>query len=484
MNTVHVIHYSGATAKSSSVLTSVALDYQDGGADVTVVDLAKTTTVHQGLPSPWVARLLGHRVMRPSVTEVLRESGVGYLTLANNREQWPIGDSDLKTMEQALESELLTYFRRDHVPNTAESRRLQNSLRKGMHDVYRSLDSLWSAELPDLVAIPNGRTSRQKAARLVAEKLGIEVWLYENGRAMPNAYYLGKTQPHDRIASQAEILTGFPLPSASVLKKQAAEWLTNRQARGSQTNLFSEKWVALAESSMHKKNRLAVFFASSFDEFLAFSPMWRIDSWNYQFEAFDLIMSKLEAEGFDLALRLHPNLASKSRKYFTREVKAIGGLAKNHPGLHVHWHNETTNSYDLVNNADLVIVERSTMGLEASLMGKPVIVCQATQWDQLVDVRQMLSPTDVTLENLLPWPPSPLGAQKFVGYWLAQEHPLRFDWRHWSSWNPDNAPPVMKLAQLTLPNSISHKKKLLTLELAKRRNSRFEPSLERTDKLG
>ena len=167
-----------------------------------------------------------------------------------------------------------------------------------------------------------------------------------------------------------------------------------------------------------------------------------------------------------------------------REVKAIDGLAKNHPGLHVHWHNETTNSYDLVNNADLVVVERSTIGLEASLMGKPVIVCQATQWDQLVDVRQVLSPTDVTLENLLPWRPSPLGAQKFVGYWLAQEHPLRFDWRHWSSWNPDSAPLVMKLAQLTLPNSISHKKQLLTLELAKRLNSRFEPSLERTDKLG
>ena len=476
MNTVHVVHYTGATAKSLSVLASLALDYQDGGANVTVVDLAKTTTIHQGLPSQWVARLLGHRVMRPSVTEVLRESGVVYLTLANNREPGPIGDSDLKAMEQALESELLTYFRRDHVPSTAESRRLQNSLRKGMHDVYRALETLWLREPPNLVAIPNGRTSRQKAARLVAEKLGIDVWLYENGRAMPNAYYLGKTQPHDRIGSQAEILAGFPLPSTSVLEKQAAEWLANRQAKGSDTNFFSKKWVSLKEPSKEKKSRVAVFFASSFDEFLAFGPMWRIDKWKHQFEAFGLIMSKLEAQGFELVLRLHPNLSSKSREYFKQEVRTISTLAKNHQGLQIHWHNETTNSYELLNKASLVIVERSTIGLEASLMGKPVIACQATQWDQIVDVRQVLKPEDVTLDTLLPWKPSPLGARKFVAYWLAQEHPLRFGWAHWSTWNPDKAPVMMKLAQLTLPNPLSHKKRLLSLEFSRWRNSRFKPA--------
>lgn len=475
MTRVHVIHYSGATAKSSSVLASVALDYLETGADITVIDLAATTTIHQGLPPRWLVKLLGHRILDPNVKEVLEEAGVNYLTLQNAHDQQPIHWTHQREMEEALESELLTYFRLDRIPNSPYSRELQASLRKAMHDVYRSLEILWSNSPPDRVAIPNGRTSRQKAARLVATKLGIDVWLYENGRALPDSYYLGKTQPHDRVSSQVELREGFRLPPAEIMEEQALSWLSDRQAKDSKTNLFSEKWMELASFTKKDTDPVAVFFASSFDEFLAFGPMWRIDEWTHQFEAFDLIMSKMETEGFALVLRLHPNLASKSRAYFRREILAVKALMAKYPRLKIHWHNEPTNSYDLVRSADLVIVERSTIGLEASLMGKPVIACQATQWDQSVDVRQVLRRSDVTREVLIPWRPSARGAQQFVAYWLAQEHPLRFAYRHWSTWDPEKPPLAMKLAQLALQNSFAHKFRLLAQEITKWQNNRFRP---------
>jgi hypothetical protein len=68
-----------------------------------------------------------------------------------------------------------------------------------------------------------------------------------------------------------------------------------------------------------------------------------------------------------------------------------------------------------------------------------------------------------------------LGAERFVAYWMIQEHPLRYEASDWASWDPENAPATMKALQLALPNSWRHKGRLLSLEWSKWRNSRFRP---------
>jgi hypothetical protein len=187
------------------------------------------------------------------------------------------------------------------------------------------------------------------------------------------------------------------------------------------------------------------------------------------------MMSILEKEGVNLVLRLHPNLGSKSRLYFQREMEQALSLRKAHPTVTIHWHNDPINSYDLVSRAHYVIVERSTIGLEASVMGKPVWVTQATQWDQVADIRQVLTPSDIDEDIMNLWAPQKTGAERFVSYWIAQEHPLRFNWKNWATWNLEKAPTIMKLAQLALPHSLHHKGRLLSLELARRSNVRFVP---------
>jgi hypothetical protein len=307
----------------------------------------------------------------------------------------------------------------------------------------------------------------------VAESLNIPVRLYENGRAQKNSYYLGTTQPHDRIASQAEVESLTASLGSATIHRLAKEWLESRMAGSQGTNSFSATWKSIDENPSVGEGETAVFFASSFDEFLAFGPMWTIDQWSSQFEAFDVIMSILEKRGVRLVLRLHPNLASKSRQYFLREVGEILELQRRHSSLTIHWHNSSVNSYQLVAESDYVIVERSTIGLEASLMGKPVWATQATQWDQVADIRQLLRPSDVTEKALGPWTPSPQGAERFVAYWMIQEHPLRYQASDWASWDPESAPATMKALQLALPNSWKHKARLLSLEWSKWRNSRF-----------
>jgi hypothetical protein len=476
MTAVSIIHYTGATAKSQSVLVSLATDTSRAGADVTVIDIGRTTVIRQGFPPTKLVKALGHTVFDHAFSLLLTQAGVQLVGLPPGKKVTKILKRDRQALDQALESELLTYFRLDHIPDTPEAHELKSALHQAMLDTYFSLFALWSNSPPDQVIIPNGRTSRQKAARLVAERLGIEVLLYENGRATPSSYYLGTTQPHDRIASQKELLGGFPLPKGRALKEKAESWLADRMAIGGGTNDFSQGWETLTTEVIPTSDSpTAVFFASSFDEFRAFGPMWSIDSWASQFEAFDSMMSILEEKGVTLVLRLHPNLGSKSREYFLRETEEVLALKAKHPGLTIHWHNQPANSYDLIRTATYVIVERSTIGLEASVMGKPVWVTQASQWDMMADIRQVLKPSDITADAMALWKPSPVGAQKFVSYWMAQEHPLHREWQSWATWNPDQAPLRMKMAQLALPNSLRHKVRLLRLELAKWQNHRFVP---------
>lgn len=479
MSSVAVVHYVGATQRSRSVVASLLADLVDAGDKVTLIDIGSFTTISQDFPPTPLVKLLGHRVHHQAFPDALTNMGVSYHRLKAHPthlhrpspRQWLV-------CQEAIESELLTYFRRESlVPETAAIASLRSALSRQTLACFDALSRALESLDPERVLIPNGRTSRQKAARLACEERNIDVRFYENGRAKSNSYYAGKTQPHDRLASQAEVGTLLEGHTTESIIAMASLWLQERMNPGSETNTFSTAWKNLKDISSPLKTQnaqpVAVFFTSSADEFKAFGPMWKTDSWVGQFEAFDLIMGLLQEKDCALVLRVHPNLSGKSRAYFLKTLENIRALQRNHPRLVVHWHNSPINSYDLVLNADYVIAERSTIGVEANLMGKPVWINQASQWDLVADVRQVLTQSDITAENFVPWQVDPLGAQRFVAYWVLQEKPLRFTWKDWSTWNPERPPLRMQIASLATKNSWRHRLHLVQLHWDGVRNARF-----------
>ena len=479
MTKIAVIHYPGATAHSYSVVASLVADLQDQRHEVTVIDIGNFTTTRQGYPPGWIARLLGHRVFAGRFQRELQEMGAAYLVANTAKGLLPLTDQQREDINLAVESELLTYFRTDRLhERQSYSDRLRKQLARQAIETGVSLHALFADLRFQEVIVPNGRTSRQKAARIAAEILKIPIRFYENGRALPNHYYLGSTQPHDRLASQAEVAKLTQNISSQEIETAASTFMGHRMSQDRGTNQFSTSWTTTTSQSTQsaRQEKLAVFFPSSFDEYLAFGPMWNIDSWDYQFQAFDLVMDHLERQGFSLEMRLHPNLSNKSRRYFNREVANVSKLIAHHPKLLVHWHNSSTNSYDLVSRAALIFVERSTIGLEASMMGKPVWVNQACQWDLIADVRQVLSSKDISARALKPWVVNAEPAQRFAAYWMMQEHPLRFSWANWASWNPDNPPLRMRVALLAVPNSWRHRLHLIRVEWERLGNKSFAPS--------
>lgn len=480
MSKAVVVHYIGATQQSRSVVASLVEDLVDEGHTVMVADIGAFTTIHQDFPPAWVARLLGHTVHSRSFENALEKCGVEHRKLMPSPGTPPPLPADIsEDCAIAIESELLTYFRRESLePPTAYLRWLRNALTHQAHATYEALRALFEAEQPDLVLVPNGRTSRQKVARKAAEHHNAVVNFYEKGRARSDSYYRGTTQPHDRLASQAEVPLLTQSLSTREIEALASQWWSERVSPTSGTNAFSALWDTGSQESPKQAGRgegakKAIFFTSSADEFLAFGPMWNIDSWSSQFEAFDLMMSHFERFSVSLEIRLHPNLIGKSRRYFQQTVRNVRSLKKNHPGLTVHWHNSPVNSYDLIQQADYVVAERSTIALEANLLGTPVWINQAAQWDLIADVRQVLSPSDITPEVMSPWVVDSMPAKRFVAYWMMQEKPLKYTAANWATWNPDTAHFVLKLALLWVTNPWRHKVHLVALEWARLRNSLF-----------
>ena len=283
MKTAHVVHYIGATSKSRSVVASLVADLIEERFTVTVIDISSLSRINQDFPPAWLARVLGHRVYPQAFETELARLGA-FLRPLNS----PSGVGEVKAehenaLRQALRSELLTYFRNSSIPASREAIKLEQKLSQRMTAVYHALNTLWEEDLPDLVLIPNGRTSRQKAARVVAETHGIELQLYENGRATKNGYYRGTTQPHDRLASQAEVEAVTKDITKATNKELAQTWLADRMSLVTGTNEFSHSWTPTLSLEPENGFKTAVFFSSSFDEFFAFGPMWNIDNWSHQF---------------------------------------------------------------------------------------------------------------------------------------------------------------------------------------------------------
>ncbi len=474
MKTAAIVHYVGATAKSRRVVASLCADLRDQGYATHLIDIGEFTTISQQSPPSWLLWLIGHKIHTEHWLRVLQSLGVTQHFPGN--QTYPVVNitaEEETVLATAVESELLTYFRREHLePSSAWIRELRKLLWSNARQCLNALVSVFSEIQPDLVLIPNGRTSRQRSARVAAEELNVAIEFYENGRARPESYYRGTTQPHDRITSQAEVAGFMEDISAKQVHALASEWLDTRMSSGSGTNSFSSQWEDQSLIKPTPAGETAVFFTSSADEFLAFGPMWQIDSWQSQFQAFDEVMSVFEESDIRLILRVHPNLTQKSRRYFRAAVEEIESLKNRHPQLTIHWHTSSVNSYDLVRQADYVVAERSTIGLEASLMGKPVWVTQAAQWDLVADVRQLLASSDITRGALETWDVEPAGAQRFVAYWMLQEHPLRFSWQEFATWNLDVPPTLLRAANLFVKNPWWHR-----LHLAKTQLDRWSNSL-------
>ena len=474
-----VVYSRSSTQRPRSVLASLCDWLASEGHQVHVVDVSAFSFVNQDLPPRWFAKLMGHNTSPEKLVEVLKSLKVRLAVLSPGKNSFdPLPEEVSAELEDAIWSDLVTYFRSDQVDT---KRLLVRSVSKTMRSLstalYWQLCDFLQASDYDQVYVPNGRVPEQRMALEACRKRGLRICYYEIGRAKPHSFYAGTTQVHDRIGTQQEIDSVLRDASQQEIKKAATTWLEERTRGNSSINVYSETWkeTSRGTSARQGNQERAVLFSSSVDEFASYGKTWELHSWRDQYEAFDAIITLLEAKGVDCTLRAHPNLTNKSRQYFVDEINRINELSSSHPGLSVVWHNEPVNSYDLVAESDYIIVGRSTLGLEASLMGKCVWITTAARYDMVADVRKALSPDDVTAENFSLWNANPCGAERFIAYWTALDHNFTYGEENWSTWDSFRAPQKLRWGQLLVRNRLIHTFLMVGMEITRLRNQRFRP---------
>ncbi len=199
-----------------------------------------------------------------------------------------------------------------------------------------------------------------------------------------------------RLFEQGSISVGDPA-------RQAAEhWVRARSRASSGANPFSRFFSDSLPELKESGQKTAVFFSSSRDELEGLGHQWGNFSWGGQYESFNVIGKHLLARGYKCVLRLHPNLLTKSSLDMSEEIEEIVKLKS--LGFEIIGPKSPANSYLLAKSSDLVVVSRSTIGLESLTLGLPVIVSSNSYYDQLdvllrVEDEADLSRVDTYLSN-------------------------------------------------------------------------------------
>ena len=115
-------------------------------------------------------------------------------------------------------------------------------------------------------------------------------------------------------------------------------------------------------------------------------------------------------------LRVHPNLLNNHPLTTLRELKKFKEFSERNPRFKVICPASSVNTHELIKRARVVIVYGSTVGLEASLEGLPVICTNRSTYDLIADVTNVNGPEDLSLIDSMSHTSSPIGAMKLISY--------------------------------------------------------------------
>jgi len=339
-------------------------------------------------------------------------------------------------IEESTKSSLISRFGNETpAVNTKFNKRKSLYIEEGLSCFYFLDDYL--SRFPDVtrVAVINGRFPPQRAVFAAAETHSIKCFSYERGLyeislspvtssaeryVASDSFWYHDFPNYDRVSKQLAI-NKMSFEIAPIDQSRVSEWFESRMNPGG-SNRYAEFWEDSKFSVSGKK--VVAIFTSSMDEFAELGPTWREDNWQGQWDAFDYAIENLLSSGYQVFLRVHPNLANKKKDAQTETLKAIQALSVKYQDLQVINSMSNINSYSLIEFSDLVITWVSTLGLEASAMGKKAVCMAATEYDLVADVKRWLNKIDVKLDELNSWEVDRSLAYKFIAGLFKLDHDI------------------------------------------------------------
>ncbi len=349
------------------------------------------------------------------VLNFLKESGISvYEATAYVEElnlEFPTSEIQ-ESIEESVRSTLISMFNRETPPINRRYVKLKTYFQSEAKQTFQVILNVSSIHGPfKEINVVNGRFPYQRsvleAAKFVSSKAcSFERGTYESeiprGLSSLDRYCNSSNFWHEefpatnRIPRQRELIRRSFHEKASIRDERAHNWLRDRRRAGG-SNIFRENWRRHFKIS----NKYVAFFSSSIDEFAELGPEWKEAKWKTQWEAFSELIPLVRDEGYEIVLRIHPNLRNKHKSERNLVRSILKDLCLQFPYLIVIDAGSKVDSYSLVENASAVIVWSSTIGLESSLLGVPTACLGSCEYDLVADVERWLQIGDVDVKKLL-----------------------------------------------------------------------------------
>lgn len=425
---------------------SCAITEVESGQKVLILDISQFSYPSLSPPPLWFCRLMGFDHVMKDLSNFFEKRGVSYFCLRSSA-------SDLG---QEIDTSELTMLQLSSISSTRSLLRRRDKQRfdllwqvfsrNKLRLARRQLMSLRS--LPPMPSgtrwfIPNGRHPHQTAAKLYAsQQASGSLVFYDRATSDYRKIFLSDVQMHDRVGRQKFLSSVMDTASEDEVNELWDSHLAYRVNSQSSNSGFASGWRSLESKEFSESDQFFALFSSSTEELAECHPSFDEPTWETQFEGFEHVVEEIRRSYPDASfgLRLHPNLANKGIhevNQVRKHLKALKSL-----GVTVIGPLEPVNSYGLVERSIAVIVSQSSMGIEAMLLGKPVISVTPNLYDLSLPVTKYWTQADgLEINSIIAQDSAWLRSQalKYLFAVRTQDVESKFgdsDVVSWDSWSP------------------------------------------------
>ncbi|RLD04849.1 MAG: hypothetical protein DRI56_10510 [Chloroflexota bacterium] len=311
----------------------------------------------------------------------------------------PLSVEEMKTIvhcgrplgELALPS-LRWILRRHHLEDDAPTRHLYQAFILSAHNVAQKFDDLLSRNEPSVVVVFNGLQYPEAAARWVAQQRGIRVITHEVSFQPFSAFF---TVGH-ATAYPIHLPDEFELTDA---QNERLDAYLSQRFQGEFTMAGIRFWPEMRgldesflEQAKQFKQIVPVFTNVIFDT----SQLHANTVFSDMFAWLETVTEIAAAHPETLfVIRAHPDEmreGKESRESVEDWVRARG--VEDLPNVVFVGPNEPLSSYELIRRAKFVMVYNSSIGLEATLLGAPVLCGGQARYTQYPTVFFPVSPME------------------------------------------------------------------------------------------
>ncbi len=369
-------------------------------------------------------------------------------TLANTdraqvRNLVPQDDKSIRQELENLDSHSLTHFQYDGIPlgklilpslrwvlrrhklvDDEPTKFLLREYLVSANRVVKQFSSLLDEIQPQSVVVFNGQFFPEASARWVAHKKGLPVISHEVG-LMP---FTGYFTPGEATAYPIDIPEGYEL---SDKQNDRLDQYLSKRFKGDFSMAGIRFWAGMQELdepfltlASGFKQIVPIFTNVIFDTSQGHANVLFNDMFTWLNEILSIIKKHPETL---FVIRAHPDEkrpGKESRETVAEWVRSSGSTDL--PNVYFVDADKPFNSYELIRRSKFVIFYNSTIGLEASIMGAPVLCGGKARFTQVPSVyfpdsaREYLRMTEEFLnaDEVKALPEHRLNARKFIYYQL------------------------------------------------------------------